>query len=280
MNGLRRRALVLLALGASCARAADAPARNYAPSDDPESIAIWRKVRASVFEGRPIAPAPPELLALDVPARAVDAAVMPLAIRSSFPQTAQRHVRRLVLLIDANPSPVSGIFQFGPQSGRAEVQTRVRVDAYSWVRAVAELNDGSLHATQKFVKASGGCSAPAAGDAQAALATLGRISLRIDAGARVDGEKRAPLQALLAIQHPNHSGLAMDQLTRQFTPAHYVRKVDVSLGRTPVFSADVDFSISENPNFRFWFVPDGSRELRVVVVDSQDRRFEAAAPLV
>jgi sulfur-oxidizing protein SoxY len=272
----RRRALALLALGTGAARAADAPLRNYAPTDDPESIGIWRKVRASVFEGRPIAPAPADMLALDVPARAIDAAVVPVSIRSSFPQTAQRHVRRLVLLIDANPSPVSGIFQFSPRSGRAAVETRVRVDAYSWVRAVAELDDGTLHATQKFVKASGGCSAPAGSDPRAALATLGRMSVRVEGDLQ---QRNAPVQALLAIQHPNHSGLAMDQFTRQFTPAHYVRKVDVSLGATPVFAADVDFSMSENPNFRFWFVPDGTRELRVAVIDSQERRFETVQPL-
>ena len=277
MNAIRRRrALALLALGTGTARAADAPLRNYAPTDAPESIAIWGKVRASLFEGRPIAPAPADMLALDVPARAIDAAVVPVSIRSSFPQTAQRHVRRLVLLIDANPSPVSGIFQFTPRSGRAAVETRVRVDAYSWVRAVAELDDGTLHATQKFVKASGGCSAPAGSDPRAALATLGRMSVRVEGDLQ---QRNAPVQAQIAINHPNHSGLAMDQATRQFTPAHYVRKVEVTYQGEPVFAADVDFSISENPNFRFWFVPKGAGELRATVIDSHDRHFAAAQRL-
>lgn len=38
--------------------------------------------------------------------------------------------------------------------------TRVRVDDYSYVRAVAETADGKLHMVKAFVKASGGCSAP------------------------------------------------------------------------------------------------------------------------
>ena len=83
-----------------------------------------------------------------------------------------------------------------------------------------------------------------------------------------------PVLAQLTISHPNHSGLAMDQYTRQFTPAHYVRKIDVSRGGKPVFSADVDFSMSENPSFRFHFLPQGGGELRASVVDSQERRFE------
>jgi sulfur-oxidizing protein SoxY len=88
-----------------------------------------------------------------------------------------------------------------------------------------------------------------------------------------------PVQAQLQINHPNHSGLAMDQLSRQFTPAHYVRKVDVSYAGKPVFSADVDFSISENPNFRFYFVPQAGGELSTSIVDSRDLRFVSANTL-
>ena len=188
-------------------------------------------------------------------------------------------VSKLYLIIDANPSPVSGIFGFTPDSGRADLELRVRVDAYSHVRAIVETSDGKLFMATRFVKASGGCSAPAGGDAAAALATFGQISFRIDG----DLKGREPVMAQLAIQHPNHSGLAMDQATRQFTPAHYVRKVEVSYAGKPVFSADVDFSMSENPNFRFWFQPQlaggSAGELRATVVDSQELRFVAAQAL-
>jgi sulfur-oxidizing protein SoxY len=39
--------------------------------------------------------------------------------------------------------------------------------------------------------------------------------------------------------------------------------------------ADVNFSISENPNFRFWFVPHGNGELKAQVEDSKSKQFEA-----
>jgi sulfur-oxidizing protein SoxY len=240
------------------------------PGDDPQASPIWQKVRASLFENRPIAAAPADLLQLEAPSRAVDAAVVPIAIRARWPQSAALHVRKLYLIIDANPSPISAIFAFTPDSGRADVETRVRVDDYSHVRAIAETSDGKLFMTTRFVKASGGCSAPAGADAAAALAAMGKMSFR------VDGDLRGtqPVLAQLTISHPNHSGLAMDQYTRQFTPAHYVRKVDVSHGGKPVFSADVDFSMSENPSFRFYFVPQGNSDLRASVVDSTERRFE------
>lgn len=273
MNPLRRTIVTAAAL----ALLAGAPARaaTLQPSDDPEASPVWQKVRASLFEGRDIERATPDQLVLEAPARAVDAAVVPIAIRSRLPQTAARHVSRLYLLIDANPSPISAIFELSPANGRAEIETRVRVDAYSHVRAVAETNDGRLFMTTRFVKASGGCSAPAGSDALAAKARMGQMRFRIDG----DVSGSAPVQAQLLIQHPNHSGLAMDQATRQYTPAHYVRRIEVTQGGQPVLRADVDFSMSENPAFRFWFVPQGGGELRATVVDSQDLRFVAAQAL-
>lgn len=266
MNTARRHALALLLAGGGAAWA------GPQPGDDPQASAVWQKVQASLFEGRPIAPAPAGMLALEVPARAIDGAFVPLAIRARMPEGTAGAIRRLYLVIDENPSPVSGIFDFGAASGRAELETRVRIDAYTFVRAIAETADGRLYGTVRFVKASGGCSAPAGNDPKAALATLGQMNFRVDG----DLKGSTPVMAQLAISHPNHSGLAMDQLTRQYVPAHYVRKVEVTYKGQPLFSADVDFSMSENPNFRFWFVPAGGGELRATVVDSQERRFSTA----
>jgi sulfur-oxidizing protein SoxY len=41
-------------------------------------------------------------------------------------------------------------------------------------------------------------------------------------------------------------------------------------------SAELDFTISENPNFRFYFVPSGEGELKAEVVDSNNAAFERA----
>jgi sulfur-oxidizing protein SoxY len=209
---------------------------------------------------------------LETPNRAEDAAIVPIAIKVRAPQTAGQYVSKLYLLIDNNPSPIAAVFNFTPNSGRAEVETRVRVDEYTHVRAIAEMNDGKLLMSTKFVKASGGCSAPPGKDQAAAMASLGKMKFRVEG----DVTARKPVLAQLMISHPNNSGLAMDQLTRQFTPAHYVRTVNVSYAGQPVMSADVDISISENPSFRFWFVPNGEGELKAEVVDSNELRFQSA----
>jgi sulfur-oxidizing protein SoxY len=243
--------------------------------DNPEASEVWQKVRTSLFASRPIQVVDDQSLVLEAPARAEDAAIVPIAVRTRLPQTPARYVEKLYILIDNNPSPIAGVFRFTPTSGRADIETRVRVDEYTHVRAIAEMNDGQLLMTTRFVKASGGCSAPPGKDQAAALATLGKMRFRVEGN--VGGDK--PVLAQLMISHPNNSGLAMDQSTRQYTPAHFVRKIDVSYSGRPVMSADVDFSISENPNFRFYFVPQGGGELRAEVVDSNDLRFESALKL-
>lgn len=242
------------------------------PALDADANPRWQQIRNSLFAGRAITTPADDLLQLDAPARAEDAAIVPIAVRTGLPQTDARYLRRMWLIIDNNPSPVGAVFNFTPASGRADIETRVRVDAYTHVRAVAETSDGQLYMTTRFVKASGGCSAPPGKDAQAALATLGRMRLRVEGEPAIN----RPVLAQLMVSHPNHSGLAMDQLTRHYTPAHYVRSIRVSYAGEPVMTAEVDFSISENPNFRFYFQPRAQGELKAEVVDSNSLRFETA----
>ena len=241
-------------------------------SDNPEANEIWRKVRASLFETRPITNVGDDTLLLDAPVRAEDAAVVPIAMRARLPHTASSFVEKLYLVIDNNPSPIAAIFSFTPQSGRADIETRVRVDEYTFVRAIAETHDGRLLMRTRFVKASGGCSAPPGKDPQAALATLGKIKLRVDG----DVVLNKPTLVQLMISHPNDSGLAMNQLTRQFTPRWFVRTVNVAYGGQPVLSADLDFAISENPNLRFYFVPRGPGKLTVDVTDSNQTAWKSS----
>ena len=197
---------------------------------------------------------------------------MPIALKTRLPQRPERYIQRVYLIIDKNPSPLAAVFHFSPEAGRADLETRVRIEEYTHIRAVAELSDGRLYATTRYIKASGGCSAPASKDPAAALARLGKMKFRMDAPVAL----HQPNLVQLMISHPNHSGLAMDQLTRLYTPAHYVRQVTVTYAGKPVLTAEVDFSISENPNFRFYFVPRESGELKAEVVDSKDLRFETS----
>ena len=256
--------------------AATAARAEIQSGDNPEASVIWQKVRASLFQARPIAVATDDMISLEAPVRAEDAAIVPIAIRTRVSQSAPRRIDKVYLIIDNNPSPISAIFQFTKASGRADIETRVRIDEYTHVRAIAETSDGKLYMSTRFLKAAGGCSAPPGKDAQAALATLGRMKFRVESEPAGKQAANQPVLAQLMISHPNNSGLAMDQVSRLFTPPHFVRQVRITYAGQPVMTADVDFSISENPNFRFYFMPTGDGELKAEVVDSNDLRFESA----
>jgi sulfur-oxidizing protein SoxY len=236
---------------------------------DPET-AIWQKLKRSLFENRPVASDARSIVELVTPIRAEDAAVVPVAIRTRLTQRPERYVRRIYLIVDKNPSPLAAMFELTPESGRADLETRIRIEEYTHVRAVAELSDGTLFADTRFVKASGGCSAPAGKDPAAAAARVGRMRLAVDGNVSYN----QPALAQLMISHPNDSGLVMDQLTRHYTPAYFVRSIRVTYAGRPILTAEVDFSISENPNFRFYFVPVGDGELKAEAVDTKELRFE------
>lgn len=258
----------LMALGLHAASAAPS-------TEDGADNERWQAVRQSLFADRPISEDAAGIVALDTPVRAADAAVVPIAIHTQLVQSPQRYIRKLWLVIDRNPSPVGAVFSFTPDSGRAALETRVRIEEYTHVRAIAELNDGRLVMDKRFVKASGGCSAPAGKDLASALASMGKMKLRVE-GEAVVGQ---PALAQLMVSHPNVSGLAIDQLTRLAPTPQYVRSIQVTYAGKPVLSADVDFTISENPSLRFYFLPSGDGELKAQVVDSDQRHFESAIPV-
>lgn len=229
----------------------------------------WSSIADSLFGERPLLSS--AVVSLEAPYRAQDAAVVPMTITTDLPDDDPRHVRRIVLVIDENPAPVAATFELGPDSGVSFIATRVRVNAYTPVHAVAELSDGTLHVTEAFVKASGGCSAPASKDPEEAMANLGRMKLRQFPPTAADAPG-GRTEAQLLLRHPNHSGLQMDQLTRYYTPAHFVREVTISQGDNLILRMEGGISLSEDPSFRFDFDTTGNT-IQVEATDTEGNVF-------
>ena len=236
-----------------------------------EDESRWHTLRTMLFQDRTIHDGA-EVLTLDAPYRAFDAAIVPISVEPAFSQTDERYIRTVTLLIDENPLPMAGRFHFTPASGRAAFSTRVRVNAYTNIRAIAETNDGELYMARRFVKASGGCSAPAGKDPEAALARIGKMKLR-QSDAMVLGE---PNLAQLLISHPNHTGMQMDQISHLYVPAYFVNNIQVRYGDEPVLTVESDISLSEDPSIHFYYTPEEPAELSVTVTDSKELEFSRA----
>jgi len=251
----------LAAAAALCLAAGAALAQT--PKIDP-----WPGLVADIFHDRAIRPHE-GVVALQAPVRAEDAAIVPMTISLVEPG-----VRVATLVIDENPMPMAAAFSFGAGAGVAKIETRVRVNSYTNVHVVGQTADGALHSVVKFVKASGGCSAPAIKDQDEADANLGKMKYR-----EFTSENPALREAQIMIRHPNNSGMQMDPITRAYIPAHYVDKVEVRQGDALIFSMEGGISLSEDPTFRFVYKPDGAKTIRVEAHDNQGGVFKGEWPI-
>lgn len=238
----------------------------HAESNAPDP---WPGLVADLFQSRSIGPADGSV-ELEAPYRAEDAAIVPMTLR--FPDPTK--VKSATLVIDQNPMPMAATFTFGDKAGVDFVETRVRVNSYTNVHAVAETRDGALHAAMKFVKASGGCSAPAGKDPDEARANMGKMKYR-EFRSAVAGKREAQIM----IRHPNNSGMQMDQITRTYTPAHFIDAVEVWQGDELIFRMEGGISLSEDPNFRFTYAPNGGKTLRVIAHDNMGGSFKGEWPI-
>jgi sulfur-oxidizing protein SoxY len=250
--------LTLAAL-AACATLATARADEAA-----DRAARWQTLSHAVFGTRRLQNGA-AILALQAPARAEDAALVPITIT----MTHGTDMRGLYLLVDDNPAPMAAHFTFGPAADPAEIRLRVRVNQYTNMHAVAESKDGTLYDVAQFVKAAGGCSAPAGASVADALKGIGQMKLRA-LQAFTPGK---PLQVQLLVRHPNFNGMQMDQVTRLYTLARFINTIDVSYNGAQVFHLDSDISMSTDPAITFSFVPKDKGDLHVTAHDTDNAVF-------
>jgi len=259
MRGPWFAAALLLAPWAGAGHAAGGP-------DDEEAgrTARWVELQHALFPGRSIQDGQ-GWIGIEAPERALDAALVPvnLTIKSD------KAIKGVYLIIDNNPGPLAGHFTFGPLGDARSLKLRVRVNAYTYIHAVAETGDNQLFAAARFVKAAGGCSAPSGADEQQAMQDIGHIKLRL-AQPFVAGRT---LEAQLMIRHPNFNGMQMNQMTRLYTPAMFIRTIDVSYNGVPVMHLDSDISLSADPVISFDFTPPEKGQLKVLVRDTKDASF-------
>ena len=237
-------------------------------SPSPDDISAWLEVKAQHFGGKAIRENANDLLKITAPKRAEDAATVPISIKSMTPQTGDKYIKNLHIVVDNNPEPYSAKFRLSPALGSVDIATRLRLEQYTFVRAIAEMNDGSLHMVSRFVKASGGCSAPIMKDAATAEKLLGKMKIRMKQPAV--GEA---VQTQVMISHPNYNGLQYNQQFRKYINAHYVKNIDIRYNGESLINVDTGISISQDPSIRFTFVPDEAGTLSAEVIDSKTQKF-------
>ncbi|MFL6551510.1 MAG: quinoprotein dehydrogenase-associated SoxYZ-like carrier [Povalibacter sp.] len=230
----------------------------------------WAELQRAIFPDRTISDGT-GVIELEAPPRALDAALVPFTI--TLP--GDKQIKSVVLVIDNNPGPLAGRFTFGPAADPHTLKVRMRVNTYTDVHAVAEDAAGKLYAVNRYVKASGGCSAPAGSNDEESMRNLGQMKLKLLDEFAVG----KPIQAQLMIRHPNFNGMQMDQLTRMYTAAHFIRTINITYGDQPVLRVESDIALSTDPVLTFGFKPTQEGRLKVEVTDSNEQSFVREFPV-
>lgn len=249
---------------------------NDTPAGSPKDLSdqAWEvNVRKQNFQDREIiVGAEQNILQLKAPFRAEDATIVPVSIHAKIPQTKDRYIKKIHVYIDNNPLPLVGLFEFTPDSGKAGLAIRVRVNASSYIRAIAELNTGELYMSKSFVQAKGACSAPPPASMAESVKSLGKMKMKVVGLVKL-GE---PNLMQVKIRHPNITGLApLKAGSSIFPPAFYMDTLEVVYNDKLIVKAFLTYAISMDPSLRFYFLPEKEGEMIVTGTDTKKDKFSS-----
>jgi sulfur-oxidizing protein SoxY len=98
---------------------------------------------------------------MDVPIIAEDGGNVAISIDANLPVSGANRASHIYIISDKNRRPMLVKFSLSPDSGQASIATSVRLATSTDVRAVVEMNDGTLYAVSKPVRVTvSGCDLP------------------------------------------------------------------------------------------------------------------------
>jgi sulfur-oxidizing protein SoxY len=86
----------------------------------------------------------PGKVKLDVPPLVENGNTVPMTVSVASAMTSDDHVKSIHVFNEKNPQPNIGNFYLGPNCGRAQVSTRIRLADSQKIVAIAKLSDGSF----------------------------------------------------------------------------------------------------------------------------------------
>ena len=215
------------------------------------------------------------IIELSSPKRAPDAAFVPISFKTHKLKNQDDFITKVHLVIDMNPSPYSGTFKFATNIDQIELATRIRLDAYSKVRVIAETKKGDYFMAANFVRGSGGCAAPPLGDLDNMIANAGKMKIKV----KNIEEKDGIAEAKIMISHPQFNGLQANPATTEMIPAYFIYNIEVTYNDKIVMALESDISISQDPTFRFNFPVGEGGDLKITAKDTDDNVYSYSEKL-
>lgn len=267
--------ITLIALALPAVAEMDLDALRNRSGDDlkAQSDKVWdENLRPGAFQDREINENQVDaVVEVKAPYRSEDPSVVPISIHSKIPQTPERYIKKLHVYLDKNPLPLVGVFEFTPESGKADLAMRIRVDDNTYFRVVTEMNNGDLLMSKSFIRSLGGCSEPLGASVDESLKRMGKMKMNTIGDVTLGDANLMQLK----ISHPNITGLGASQRTGVKPPPHFIKELKISYDGKMVMKANLTFAISQDPSFRFFFKPEKEADMIVEAVDTNNNEFKS-----
>ena len=250
------------------------------PPPDAQHVPEWMSLRALMFGDRPIHTGDSSQVAIHVNKNIDDASTVPIEIESRSQQSREDFIKKLYLIVDQNPIPTAVALDLSPSNGKLHFSTRLRIEKFTYIRAIGEMSSGELHMASAWVEVAGGCSAPG-GKNTGIDPYLGKMKFKManyrntfkgengEQFYRVQIDK--PNVVKVQVRHPNESALAAD-MDAERNP-NFIEELNITYNAKTLVSGKINFSISDNPAFKFHFSPHDEGQLVVSVKDTHDNTF-------
>ena len=86
-------------------------------------------------------------------------------------------------------------------------------------------------------------------------------------------------EAKLSVNHPNHTGMVLDQLTLFYVPLRIITDMEVKQGDERVLAMKGSITLSQNPVVDFDYRVNGAETMHVLVRDSDGASWERSFPI-
>ncbi len=228
---------------------------------------LWDVVKEAFFAKRDIQEV--DFLKIEAPRRAESGAQVPVSY--SYDKAAANGVviKKIYAIVDANPIPLTATYHLTDALGGFSLSTRVRYETDSFIHIVGEDEKGKLYMAKREIRAAGGCGGTVDNDEAAVRAEAGKIKMNVETPVSFGNLSTA----VFNIRHVMRTGLQRDLVSQGYVPAFYINKTEFKYNGKPVMTVDVGVGTSENPYFKFSFIPDAPGQLAAAATNNEGKTF-------
>lgn len=247
------------------------------PVQQASASEAWNSIKDEVYGAREMLNGS-HVITLSAPYRPED--VMQTRLQAEVKLAANQTIKTIAFVVDNNPMPVAARFTLGQQRRQANFATNIRLNEASDVHVVVESSDGKLYVVEQHIKFAGGqasCSAPPAGDPEEIIANMGKM--RLELLSKPATQSRQVQRVGYELNHPNHTGMVLDQMTLLYVPLMMVEKIEAWQGDELVFEMDGSITMSQNPSVEFDFLTNGAETLTFRAKDTDGHEWKKTLPI-